>query len=459
MSLTTLDRRRLPAAVRPSPPPSGPVADDVNAEARWAAIVVGAFFGVFLGWAALMPLDSAVYAQGEVTVAGHRQSVQYKESGVVSAIRAKEGQSVRTGDVLVELAGGDIRAQERALSEQVTDLKAQKARLQAEEFGQAKIIWPIDLLSPSPEDQDDAHKAMAVQEAQFQAHNLSAASQQAVLRKKGAEIGTQIDGIKRQIEATDTQNELLRDELNGVQSLAAEGYAPQSRVRSLQRDQAQLGGQRGQYAASVAQAREQIVETDLQVAQMQRQRAEEVANQLRDTEFQLGDLEPKLVAARDQVARQTIRAPIDGKVMDLKLTTIGGVISPGERLMDVVPDNARLVVEARLQPKDADGLRAGMPVEVKFPSIHDRKLMKTKGVLTRLSADTLADEKTGAPYFLAEATLTPEALKTLQSAENGQFQLKPGLPAQVLIAMHKRTALQYMLEPLTDAFWRSFHER
>lgn len=459
MSLTTFDRRRLPAAVRPSLQPADALADDAHAEARWATIVVGSFFGVFLGWAALMPLDAAVYGQGEVTVAGHRQSVQYKEGGVVSAIRVKDGQTVKAGEVLVELAGGDIRAQERALSEQVIDLEAQKARLQAEEFGQPTITWPQSLLSAAPEDQDDARKAMAVQEAQFKARGQSVASQQAVLRKKGAELGKQIDGFKRQIEATDTQGELLRDELKGVQSLAAEGYAPQSRVRGLQRDQAQLGGQRGQYAASVAQAREQIVETDLQGAQIERQRAEEVANQLRDTEFQLGELEPKLGAARDQVARQTIRAPIDGKVMDLKLTTVGGVINPGERLMDVVPDNARLVVEARLQPKDADSLRVGIPVEVKFPSIHDRQLMKTKGVLTRLSADTLNDEKTGAPYFLAEATLTPEALKALQSAEGGQFQLKPGLPAQVLIAMRKRTALQYLLEPLTDAFWRSFHER
>lgn len=459
MSLTTLDRRRLPAASRPSLLPAGPIHDDTNTEARWATIVIGAFFGGFLGWAALMPLDAAVYAQGEVTVAGHRQSIQYKESGVVSAIRVKDGQTVKAGDVLVELAGGDIRAQERALSEQVIDLKAQKARLQAEEFGQGAITWPAELLSPAPEDQDAARKAMAVQDNQFKARSLSSATQQAVLRKKGTELDKQIDGIKRQIEATDTQGELLRDELKGVQSLAAEGYAPQSRVRSLQRDQAQLGGQRGQYAASVAQAREQIVETSLQASQLERQRAEDVATQLRDTEFQLGELEPKLESARDQVARQTIRAPIEGKVMDLKLTTVGGVISPGERLMDVVPDNARLVVEARLQPKDADGLHVGMPVEVKFPSIHDRHLMKTKGSLTRLSADTLNDEKTGAPYFLAEATLTPEALKTLQTAENGQFQLKPGLPAQVLIALHKRTALQYMLEPMTDAFWRSFHER
>ena len=458
MSLTTLDRPRL-TAPHAFGANAAPVADDAHAEAKWATLVIGSFFGLFLGWAAVAPLDAAVYAPGEVTVAGHRQTVQYKETGVIAAIRVKDGQSVKAGDTLVELAGGDIRAQERALSQQVIDLKAQKARLQAEEFDQSSITWPADLLTPAPADQDDVHKAMAIQQNQFLARSRTTQTQRAVLKKKGAELGQQIEGISRQIEATKTQDSLLRDELKGVQSLAAEGYAPQSRVRGLQRDQAQLGGQRGQYVASVAQAREQIVETDLQGAQIERQRAEEVATQLRDTQYQLAELEPRLESARDQVARQTIKAPIDGRVMDLKVTTVGGFVAPGEHLMDVVPDNARLVVEARLQPKDADGLHPGMAVELKFPSIHDRQLRKTKAVLTRLSADTLRDEKTGAPYYMAEATLTPDALRTLQTAESGQFVLKPGLPAQLLISLHKRTALQYMFEPMTDAIWRSFHER
>ena len=144
--------------------------------------------------------------------------------------------------------------------------------------------------------------------------------------------------------------------------------------------------------------------------------------------------------------------------MDMKVTTVGGVVAPGEVLMDVVPDKAQLVVEARVSPADAEDVRTGATVEVKFPSVHDRQLRTTKAVLTKMSADSLTDDRTGATYFRAEATLTPESTAALQKAERGQFQLKPGLPAQVLIPLRKRTALQYMMDPITDAVWRAFRE-
>jgi HlyD family secretion protein len=428
-------------------------------EIAWGALSAGAFFVLFLGWAAITRLDAAVYAQGQVTVSGHRQSVQYRESGIVSAIHVKEGQKVKAGDVLIELNGGEIRAQERAYTGQVMSLRAQKARLQAEQLHLKSIVWPASLMFAPPEDRPDAEKAMAVQEAQFKTRETVLQTQKAVLRTRGAEYGKQIDGINRQLEAGDVQHQLLSDELRGVQSLAAEGYAPQSRVRDLQRSQAGLIGQKGQFVASIAQAKDQVAETELQSVQIDKERAEEVATQLRDIEFQLNDLEPKLVVAREQAARQMIRAPADGAVIGLKVTTVGGVIAPGDRLMDVVPDRAKLVVEAHVAAKDADEVHVGKLVDVKFPSIHDRHLRSTKATLTKLSPDAFVDEKTGAPYFLAEASLTPESLKALQTADQGAFELKPGLPAQIMIPLHKRTMLQYLMDPITESLWKSFRER
>ncbi len=425
----------------------------------WGAVSAGAFFVLFLGWAAVTPLDAAAYAQGQVTVSGHHQSVQYRESGIVSAIHVKEGQKVKAGDVLIELNGGEIRAQERALTAQAIGLRAQKARLQAEQLGLHAIVWPASLLFAPIEDRPDAEKAMAVQEAQFKTRELVVQTQKSVLRKRSSEYAQQIEGINRQLEASDVQHQLLGDELKGVQSLAAEGYAPQSRVRDLQRSQAGLVGQKGQFVASIAQAKDQVSETELQVVQIDKQRADEVATQLRDIDFQLNDLEPKLIAAREEAARQMLRAPTDGTVIGLKVTTIGGVIAPGDRLMDVVPDKAKLVVEAHVAPKDADDIRVGKSVEIKFPSIHDRHLRATKAVLTKLSPDAFVDEKTGAPFFLAEASLTPESLRALQAADQGAFELKPGLPAQILIPLRKRTVLQYLMDPITDSLWRSFRER
>lgn len=176
-------------------------------------------------------------------------------------------------------------------------------------------------------------------------------------------------------------------------------------------------------------------------------------------EFQLNDAQPKLRAAQDALARVQVRAPSSGVVVGLSVFTVGGVVGPGQKLMDIVPQNVGLVIEARVNPSDADDIKVGQDVEVKFPSLHDRSLPVLKGTLTKLSADSFADEKSGARYFTAEATVPGATLERLKLAENGQFQLKPGLPAQVLIPLRKRTALQYLTQPLTEAIWRSFREK
>lgn len=450
-SRVTLEASDAPAIRRAS--------DDCASEIRWGVISGGAFLALLFGWGVATPLDSAAHASGQITVSGHRQSVQYKEIGLVSAIRVREGQHVRAGDVLLEVSGGEIRAQERALAGQVMTLQAQKARLEAEQLNQPAILWPAELIHPSAEDAEQAAKAMAVQSAEFATRRASLGSQKAVVLKKVGELGEQIEGYQRQIEAGDTKGRLIGEELQGVQSLAAEGYAPQSRVRNLQRDQAEIAGQRGQYRAAIAQSEQMKDEARLQVVQLEKQRAEEIVSQLKETQFQLGDLEPKWFAAREQVRRQQIRAPISGAVIGLKVTTIGGVIAPGDKLMDIVPDKAALVVEAKLAPADADDIRTGATVEVKIPAIHDRQLRTTRAVLTKLSPDAVVDDRTGASYFLAEATLTPQSMAALSKAEQGQFELKPGLPAEVLIPRRKRTALQYLMDPITDAVWRAFRER
>ncbi len=336
---------------------------------------------------------------------------------------------------------------------------AQQARLKAEQFNQPTITWPAEFATLKGDDLAEAQSAMMVQQAQFHARSEAITAQKNVLNQKGAELSQQIQGFKRQIEADDEQRRLLGEELKGVRSLAAEGFASQTRVRSLERNQAELVGQTGQYAASVAQANEQIGESHMQALQLDRQRAEDIATQLRDSEFQLNDARPKFSAAKDALERLQIRAPASGTVVGLSTFTVGGVIAPGQKLMDIVPDRAALVIEARVDPKDADDISVGHEVEVKFPSLHDRSLPVLKGTLTKLSADSFVDDKTGARYFTAEATVPAATLERLKLAENGQFELKPGLPAQVLVPLRKRTALQYLVQPLTDSIWRSFREK
>jgi HlyD family secretion protein len=439
--------------------PTSEMHDNGRREVWIGCGIAGAFFVLFLGWAAFARLDQAAYAQGEVTVEGHRQSVQHKEGGIISALNVKEGQKVQDGQVLIEMAGADARAQESALAAQVYGLKAQQARLRAEQFGATAITWPAEFATLKGADLAEAQNAMKVQQTQFETRLAALVSQKNVLHQKSAELGKQVEGVQRQIEATDEQNRLIGEELDGVKSLAAQGFAPQTRVRSLQRNQAELSGQRGQYAANIAQAQEQQGETQLQALQLDRQHADDVATQSRDVEFQLNDSEPKLRAAQDALNREEVRAPAGGTVVGLSVFTVGGVVSPGQKLMDIVPDTAGLVIEARVNPNDADDIRVGQEVEVKFPSLHDRTLPVLKGSLTKLSADSFVDDKTNQRYFTAEATVPQATLERLKLAENGQFQLKPGLPAQVLIPLRKRTALQYLMQPLTEAIWRSFREK
>lgn len=433
--------------------------DDGRREVWVGCAIAAAFFILFLGWAAVARLDQAAYAQGEVTVESHRQTVQHKEGGIISALNVKEGQKVQEGEVLIRMAGADARAQEAALAAQVYGLKAQQARLRAEQFGAASITWPAEFSTLTGADLTEAQNAMKVQQTQFQTRQAALVAQKNVLRQKASELGEQVKGLQRQIEATDEQNRLIGEELEGVKSLAAEGFAPQTRVRSLERNQAELSGQRGQYAAGIAQAQQQEGETQLQALQLDRQHADDVATQLRDVEFQLNDSEPKLRAAQDALSREEVRAPASGTVVGLSVFTVGGVVSPGQKLMDIVPDNAGLVVEARVNPQDVDDIHTGMPVEVKFPSLHDRTLPVVEGTLTKLSADSFVDDKTNQRYFEAEATVPQATLERLKLAENGQFRLKPGLPAQVLIPLRKRTALQYLIQPLSEAVWRSFREK
>jgi|WetSurMetagenome_2_1015567.scaffolds.fasta_scaffold11065_5 HlyD family secretion protein len=434
-------------------------AQDEPREIRLGAVVVGGFFVLFLGWASLARLDAAATAQGEIAVYGHRQTVQHRDGGVVGAIYVKEGQHVNAGDVLIELAAADVKANERSLSSQVIALEAQKARLVAEQVGAAGIEWPADFATMTGPDKDDAQKAMTLQQSQFTARTAAVLAQKKVYGQRTAELDEQVQGYKSQIDAADQQQTLLGQELKGIQALADRGFAPVNKVRELQRTQAQIAGSRGQYVATIAQSQQQAGEARLQILQVDKQYKEQVASDLRDADFALNEALPKLNAAKDLLARAEIKSPATGAVMGLTTFTVGGVITPGQRLMDIVPDRAPLQIEARISPNDADDVHAGQEAEVRFAALHDRTLPIIKGQVTKVSADSFQDEKTGARYFTAEVSVPLSQVAVLERRRDANFVLKPGIPAQVLIPLHKRTALQYLMEPLSDAIWRSFRER
>lgn len=431
--------------------------DDPSKDVFVGGAIAVAFFVLFLGWAAVVPLDAGAYARGVVAISGNRQSVQHRDGGVVTALRVQEGQRVRKGQVLLEISASDLRAAERSLASQVYSLLAQRARLSAERNRAQAIMPPPEFAALTGEDAVLAGEAMRLQTLQFQARRELLQTQHAVLSQQARQLAEQIAGNARQLEANQRQQKLIAEELSGVKELARRGYASMSRVRMLERDVAGLQGSNGAYRAEMAKSREAIGESRLQSVAVDRQMMDEITGELRDVELKLGELLPALATSREKLAHALVRAPASGEVVGLTAHTVGGVVAQGQVLMEVVPSDKNLVVEASVSPNDADDLRVGQMTQVRFPALHERSLPTLEGRLTKLSADSFVDERSGERFFKAEISVPPAELAAINKVR-GRATLRPGLPVDVVIPLRKRTALQYLLEPLTQTFWRSFLE-
>lgn len=435
-----------------------PVLADPARDIRFGLIAAAIFFVGFLGWAAFARLDAAAYAQGSLVVSGQRQSVQHRDGGVVDKIHVREGQRVERGQLLMTLVGAEVRAQERAFASQAIRLLAQRARLEAEQMGRDTIAEPTEFAALSPQDRAEAALAMKLQQTERTARAAVLAAQRGALGERVAQSGEQGRGYGEQAGSAREQLRLIDEQIAALRPLEAKGFVSKTRMRELERARAELEGQRGQYTASVAQTAGAARESRIQSLEAERAFRERTASDLRDVENSLGEVMPKWTAARDQLARTEIRAPATGAIVGLTIFTPGGVIAPGQKLMDIVPERQPLRIQARIAPDDADDLRPGQRTLVKFSGLHERTLPNLEGTLTRLSADSFVDEKTGQSYFTGEVTVPLGQLRILQQVRGKDFALRAGMPVQVLIPLRKRTALDYALEPLIGSFWSSFRE-
>ena len=416
------------------------------------------FFVILLGWAAFMPLDAGVHAVGQIAVSGNRQAVQHRDGGVVTAIHVREGQNVKAGQVLVEMSAPDLRATERALTSDYLTLLAQRARLLAERAGRGGFAAPPEFAGLSPADRLLANQAMELQLAQLQAKRSSIGAQQSVLGQRSKQLGEQQIGYSEQRRSYREQQRIIGDELRGLKELQAKGFASLNRVRALERAQEELRGREAAMAAEIARTGEGMGEARMQSITISASNLQDVATELRDTQAKLSEVLPKLISAREQLQRSLVRAPATGQVVGLTVFTVGGVVSPGQTLMEVVPANKNLVIQAQIDPRGADDVYAGQEAQVRFTSVDDRTLPLLSGRVRTISADSLSDEKTGLSYFRAEVEVGPAELEKVRGVL-GRGKLRPGLPVEVVLAVRKRTALQYLLEPLNAHFWRSFREQ
>lgn len=434
------------------------LADDIRKEGRLAFIVGGVFFGGFLLWSALTPLDAGAFAAGVVEVAGNRQSVQHREGGTIAALYVGDNQSVKKGDALLRIASGDIAAEERGLTSEYVMLVAQNARLMAEQRGSDAMAMPAEFAPLSGDDKRMADEAVATQSAVLRVRRSAVVAQKSVLGQRAAQSSAQIGGIAQQREANREQRRTIADELDGLRELADKGYVTKTRLRALERAAAGLDGDYGSQAADIARAREAIGEQSMQSNVLDRDVLKEVNSDIRDVALRLNELRPRLAAARERLARSVVRAPASGRVVGLTVFTVGGVVAPGQTLMEIVPQDRELVIKARIAPDDADDVHVGMVTQVRFPTIRGRNIAPLTARLVAFSADSLTDQRTGASFFEGEVRVPESELRKITSNNVDGVSIRPGLPAEILIPLAKRTVLQYLFEPLTQTFWRTGRE-
>ena len=406
------------------------------------AVAVG-FFGVLGGWSVAAPLATAAMAAGEIMVESHRKTVQHLEGGIVDRILVREGDQVAAGQVLVRL---DTTQAEASLTQYAGQLDAQRAlaaRLAAERDGLAEVVFPVALPSAIVDGQRRI----------FHTRKTMLEGQRAILARRIDQLAAQIDGGRRQLAALGRQRALIEDELDGALKLLDHGLMQRTRVLALQREAAALDGRMGELESEVAAKQQAIGETQLSMVSLDSVRADEVARELREVETRIAELEQRVHANRDVLARQDILAPVAGQVVDLRIFSRRGVIAPAQPLMDIVPERDDLWVTVRVSPTDVDVVRPGQPAQVLLAAFNQRMVPPLPGRLATLSADRLIDEKTGQPYFVGRIDLDAEALKHLHG-----IALTPGMPVQAMIVTGEQTLFHYVLSPLRASLTRAMKE-
>jgi HlyD family type I secretion membrane fusion protein len=436
------------------PTAASPVWPDDAARPAIAAgmAIVVVFFGVIGTWASFAPLDSAALAAGVVKVEGNRKSVQHLEGGIVKELRVRDGDAVAEGQTLLVLDNPQADAAFTILRKQHLELLAQEARLNAERSGAARIAYPELLTRKNAE--PEAAGVMTAETALFNSRRAALQGQIELIRRRIGQADEQAVGLRAQRDAQRKQLASTREELDGLRDLFKRGYVPRQRMMELDRHAASLEGQALESDAQILRLGQHVEELKLQMIQLQSDRLQQVDNEIRDVRARLLEALPRMQAARDVLERIELRAPYAGRVVGLSVFSVGAVIGRGERILDIVPETGELIVEANLSVDDIRDIRPGMRAEVRLTAYKQRTVPIVYGTISHVSADRLTDSRSGVPYYQVQVKIDPEELKRA-----GDLRLLPGMAAELSIPTGARTAMDYLLAPLTDTMQRSFRER
>jgi HlyD family secretion protein len=403
------------------------------------------------GWAATTQIAGALVASGSVVVDSNVKRVQHPTGGVVGDLRARDGDVVKAGDVLVRLDDTITRASLAIVTKGLNALQARAARLQAELSGTG-IVFPQALLDQARDPEVQA--VIASETSQFQVRLAGRTGQRAQLRERISQLQEEIRGLNAQELAKSREIALINKELEGVRDLYNRNLIQISRLTQLERDAARLEGDRGQFIAATAQARGKIAETELQIIQVDKDLGAEVTKELREVNDKIGELVERKVTAEDQLRRVEIRAPQDGMVLQSNVHTIGGVITAGDTIMQIVPLSDALAVDAKINPQDIDQVKIGQKVLLRLSAFNQRTTPELNGDVVRLSPDTTTDQRTGQSYYTLRVAIPASELDRLDNVK-----LIPGMPVEAFVQTGERTLMSYLAKPLHDQFMRAFREK
>jgi HlyD family secretion protein len=409
-------------------------------------------FGVMGGWAAVTPLNRGVVAQGVVMVEDNRKVVQHLEGGIVNEILVKEGQAVTEGQVLLRLSPVQAGSNLDTIRGQLDSELALEASLTAELARRDSVEFPEELLARQ-NGSPNVGRVIADQKVQFEERKRSRDAQVTLIEAKVQQLRTETEGIAVEKSSTEKQIGFLDDELTGLRYLKEKNLIPVTRVLAMERERTRLEGVVGRAVADTAKAVNGMNEARLQIMQLNQKFQEEVSAQLLDTRRKIDMAKEKLLVADDLLTRLEIRAPRSGNVQGAKVFTVGQVVRAGESLMEIVPSGETLVVHAQLPVNSIEHLSVGQIAEIRFPALRSRRMQMMSGKLASISHDRLVDEATKQPYFLGLINLSDATID-----EHSREKLVAGMQADVVIATGERTALQYMISPLTDALHSSFRD-
>jgi len=417
-------------------------------------VIVGfVTFGIG-GWATTSELTGAVIGQGVLVVDSSVKKVQHPTGGVVGELRVREGDKVLAGDILLRLDETQTLANATIVSKSFDELVARQARLEAERDNADQITFPKLLLERTRDPASEAARAIAAEQSLFDLRRQARGGQKAQLKERSAQLQEEIKGYLGQAEAKQREVDFIHKELEGVRTLFEKKLVPMNRLTALERDTARLEGERSQLSGMTAQAKGKIAEIELQIIQIDQDLRTEVGKDLIETRSKISELAERKTAAVDQLYRIDIRAPQSGRVHQLTVHTVGGVISPGEQIMLIVPDADALAVEVKIAPRDIDQVYVGQAASMRFAAFDQKTTPEIEGEVSLVSADLVQEQRTGMSYYTARVLLNPEEVARL-----GNAKLLPGMPVDVFIKTPGRTALSYLIKPLRDQAERAFKER